>query len=221
MDMMGVELAHDLRLPLQLISASARMLVLAGKDPSLDAGVYADMLMDSVEHMRRILDATLEGCGRTCRREQPRLVNGDLAACVRGLCRQCRPWAEQVGVRLSWWGNVASLNMALDGDMLSRILLNLIANALRLTPRGGRVRVCWRALGDVVEVRVADDGAGIPPDRLPYVFLSGETQGGHGFGLPIAQRLAGALGGSLTASSQPGRGSVFTLRLPVRAAQAG
>ena len=218
--MTGVELAHDLRLPLQLIYSSAQMLKLSREDPTLDAAVYTDMLMESVEHMRRMLDLALESCGRACRREQPRLVDADLPARVRQLCQQCVPYARQGGVKLTWGGNVAALSMALDEDMLSRILLSLISNALRFAPEGGTVRVAWRAMGDFVEVCVSDSGMGIPPERLPYVFLNGETEGGHGYGLPIALRLARAMGGELTARSRPGKGSVFTLRLPVRSARA-
>ena len=218
MDMNSVDLAHDLRMPLQLICSSARMLVLSREDPALDGDAYADILLQSVEHMRRMLEGALERGGRAGRQERPRLVNADLAACLRQLCLRCRPCAEQAGVRLSWRGNVASLRMALDEDMLNRVLLNLISNALRFTPRGGEVRVEWRAMGDFVEIRVSDDGAGIPPERLPYVFLRGESDGGHGYGLPIALGLARAMGGDLTVASRRGQGSAFTLRLPVRAA---
>ena len=217
----GVELAHDLRMPLQLVASSAQMLKLSLEDPTVDAAAYADMLMDSVNHMAQMLDAALERCGRAERTERPRWTNGDLVACVRELCLRCRPFAEKQGVALGWGGNAAALNMALDEDMLSRILLNLISNALRHTPPGGRVAVEWRATGDFVEVNVADTGAGIPAERLPYIFLAGETDGGHGYGLPIARRLAQALGGGLTAASVPGRGSAFTLRLPVRSARVG
>ena len=219
MDMMGVELAHDLRMPLQLIFSSAQMLKLSREDPTLDADAYVDILMQSVEHMRRMLDGTLERCGRAVRQELPRPVNADLATCIRQLCLRCRPFAEQAGVRLSCQGNVASLRMALDEDMLCRVLLNLISNALRFTPPGGRVTVSWRAMGDFVEVRVSDTGAGISPERLPYVFLRGETDGGHGYGLPICQRLARAMGGELSVRSATGEGSVFTLRIPVRSVE--
>lgn len=218
MDMNSVELAHDLRMPLQLIYSSAQMLKLSREDPTLDADAYTDILMQSVEHMRRMLEGALERCGRASRQERPRPVNADLAAFLRQLCLRCRPFADQAGVKLSCCGNVASLRMALDEEMLSRVLLNLISNALRFTPRGGEVRVEWRALGDFAEVCVSDDGAGIAPERLPYVFLRGESEGGHGHGLPIALRLARAMGGELTVRSQRGRGSAFTLRLPVREA---
>ena len=215
-----VELAHDLRMPLQLICSSAQMIALSLEDGSADARAYVDMLLESAEQLRRMLDGAMDASDGVARMEQPRLVNGDLVACVRGLCLRCRPYARQRGVSLRCSGNVAALAMALDEDMLSRILLNLISNALRFTPEGGSVRVSWRAMGDFAEVSVADSGAGIPPERLPYVFLRGETDGGHGYGLPIARELARRLGGELSARSVPGRGSTFTLRLPVRSAMA-
>lgn len=215
----NVELAHDLRMPLQLIWSSAQMLRLSARDRTVDAGAYLDMLMESVEQMRRMLDGALEDGKPSGLVERPQMVNADLVQCVRGLCRRCRPYADQAGVRLYCRGNVASLVMAFDEDMLSRILLNLISNALRFTPVGGRVRVGWRAMGDFVEVRVSDTGAGIPPERVPYVFLRGETDGGHGYGLPISQRLARAMGGELSVRSATGEGSVFTLRIPVRSVE--
>ncbi|MDO4865058.1 MAG: HAMP domain-containing sensor histidine kinase [Clostridia bacterium] len=212
-----VEWSHDLRLPLQQVTSCAQLLRLEldGRDGA--AAEYVELLMDGVGQLRRLLDRALEREDR----DAPRWVEGDLPACVRELCRRCRPWAAEAGVALRCSGNVADLRMALDEDKLSRVLLNLIANALRFTPRGGRIRVTWRALGDFAEVCVADDGPGIPPERLPWVFLDGETEGGHGHGLSIARTLARTMGGELTARSTRGAGSAFTLRLPVRAVRAG
>lgn len=216
----GVEWAHDARMPLQLILSSAQMLRQTLADPGEDAGTYLDILVESVGQLRRIMEAALEERGRGAPAEAPRMRDGDLPAFLRRLCAQCVPCARQMGVLLSWGGNVASLAMALDEDMLSRVVLNLISNALRFTPPGGRIRVSWRAMGDFAEIRVSDSGAGIAPERLPYVFLEGESEGGHGRGLPICRRLMSAMGGELTARSTPGRGSDFILRLPVRSAAA-
>ena len=85
MDMNSVELAHDLRMPLQLIYSSAQMLKLSREDPTLDADAYADILMQSVEHMRRMLEGALERCGRASRQERPRPVNADLGP----VCGSC------------------------------------------------------------------------------------------------------------------------------------
>ena len=212
-----VEWSHDLRMPLQQVASCAQLLRLEldGRDGA--AAEYVELLMDGVSQMSRLLDRALEQDGR----DAPRWIEADLPACVRELCRRCRPWVSQAGVALRCSGNVAALRMALDEDKLSRILLNLIANALRFSPRGGVIRVTWRAMGDFVEVRVADDGPGIPPERLPWVFLEGETEGGHGHGLPIARELARAMDGELAVCSTCGTGCAFTLRLPVRAVCAG
>ena len=216
----GVELAHDLRMPLQLICSSAQMVRLSLDDPTLDGRAYADLLMASVNQLRQMLDGALRTGGASAR-ELPRMVNADLVARVRELCFSCRPYAEQLGVSLRFSGNVAALMLAVDEDMLSRILLNLISNALRFAPGGSEVRVELVALGDWAEVSVIDGGAGIPPQRQPRVFLWGETEGGHGCGLPIAREFARAMGGELSLRSEPGAGCAFTLRLPVRAACAG
>lgn len=217
---MDVELAHDLRLPLQLIASSARMLRLSLDDPTLDGRAYADMLMASVAQLQKLAEAALADCGRAPRQDGLRPRPTDLAACVKTLCASCRPYAGERGVTLIYSGNVAKFDMWLDEDALSRILLNLISNALRFTPSGGEIRVTLAALGDAVELTVSDTGAGIPPERQPWVFLRGETDGGHGHGLPIARELARRMGGELTLKSCPGFGSAFTLRLPVRSAMA-
>ena len=200
---------------MQLIVSSAKLLRMALDDPALDGKAYADMLIASVNQAQRLLETALTGATAAARVERV-----DAVACVRTLCASCCPCAEERGVALRCSSNVASLALPLDEDGLSRILLNLLSNALRFTPRGGAIRVSLVALGDAVELTVSDTGVGIPPDRQPWIFLPGETDGGHGHGLPIARRLARHMGGELTLRSAPGQGSAFTLRLPVRAAEA-
>lgn len=211
--MTGLELAHDLRMPLQLIASSAQMLRQSLDDPALDGRAYADILMASVDQLNRLLNGALA-------QARCDLKNADLVARVRALCLSCRPWAEQRGVSLRFNSNAGTLTTALDEEMLSRILLNLVSNALRYTPRGGEIRVELTAMGDFAEVSVIDSGAGISPQRQARVFQWGESQGGNGFGLPIARECARAMGGELTLRCPPGAGCAFTLRLPVRDAAA-
>lgn len=206
---MDMELMHDLRLPLQLIQASAQMLeLIAGDAPG--AREYLDALLDGVAQMGRLLDGALDG--------PERLAPGpvELVGCLRALCLRCRDYAEARGVALKFASNVEALTLVTDPDRLSRVILNLVMNALRFTPPGGAASVRCTALGDYVEIAVVDAGRGIAPERLPYIFLRSETDGGRGYGLPSALRIARLLGGSLSAESAPGRGSAFTLRLPVR-----
>lgn len=109
-----------------------------------------------------------------------------------------------------------------DPIKLQQIVLNLLSNALKFTPTGGRVALeCDRERHAVV-IRVVDSGIGIPRDKLETVFhpfvqirSNGTCTEGTGLGLAISRRLATALGGTLTASNNPEQGSTFSLRLPL------
>ena len=108
-----------------------------------------------------------------------------------------------------------------DGDRVLQIVTNLLANALRWTPEGGRVDLGLGVDNGEVTVAVSDTGPGIGPqeeERIFRPFWSGDG-GGTGLGLPIARELALALGGRLELHSEPGRGSRFVLVLPVREPQ--
>jgi signal transduction histidine kinase len=108
-----------------------------------------------------------------------------------------------------------------DGDRVLQIVSNLLANALRWTPEGGRVDLGLNAQNGEVMVSVTDTGPGIEPEgteRIFRPFWSGDG-GGTGLGLTIARELALALGGRLELDSEPGRGSSFVLVLPVKKPQ--
>ena len=110
-----------------------------------------------------------------------------------------------------------------DPVRVREIMANLIANAIRHTPAGGRVRLNVTTAGDDALIEVADTGEGIPPDQLGRVFDRYERHadtGGSGLGLAIVWNLATAHGGTVKAESSgvPGEGSRFVVRLPLRAA---
>ncbi|MFG2801406.1 sensor histidine kinase [Streptomyces pseudovenezuelae] len=112
----------------------------------------------------------------------------------------------------------------LDADpvRMRQALGNLVSNALRHTPAGGSVTLSARRDGDEIVLEVADTGTGIAPDELPHVFerfwraekSRSRRTGGSGLGLPIVRHLAAAHDGTVAAASEPGTGSVFTLRMP-------
>ncbi len=108
-----------------------------------------------------------------------------------------------------------------DVDRLAQILANLVSNALRHTPTGGRVTLGAHVTGGNVAVTVADTGSGIPPDVLPHVFErsvradASRSGGGAGLGLSIVRSLAQAMNGSVGAESVPGEGTTVTVRLPM------
>jgi signal transduction histidine kinase len=104
-----------------------------------------------------------------------------------------------------------------DGDRVLQIISNLLSNAFRWTPDGGRVDLALQARNGDVAVDVADTGPGIAPDERERIFRPfWSTDGrGTGLGLPIARELAVALGGRIELDSQVGKGSRFRLVLPL------
>ena len=108
-----------------------------------------------------------------------------------------------------------------DGDRVLQVISNLLSNAFRWTPDGGRIDLELHAANGAVKVDVVDSGPGIPPEhkeRIFQAFISHDVDG-TGLGLPIARELAFALGGRIELESQPGSGSRFRLVLPVSLSQ--
>jgi signal transduction histidine kinase len=110
--------------------------------------------------------------------------------------------------------------MAVDRDQIGRVITELVSNALAATPAGGTITVSAARAADGIEIAVADTGAGIPVEDLATVFepftrVADTPDGGAGLGLSIARRFVEAHGGQLTVESAPGRGSTFTVTLPL------
>jgi signal transduction histidine kinase len=113
---------------------------------------------------------------------------------------------------------------AVDPDLVDRVIWNLLDNALKFTPPGGRVKADVRSSGGAVVVEVADSGPGIPLDQLEAVFdrfhridearTPGVEASGAGLGLAIVKAISNLHGGSVTASNQSGGGAVFRVSLP-------
>lgn len=133
------------------------------------------------------------------------------------------PQADARSIRIETQLPKSLPNLKLDAQRIEQIINNLLSNALRYTPDGGRVIVGLAASPGQVNLMVRDSGPGIPPESLPYIFdrfyraekSRHRAEGGTGLGLAIARQLAQAHGGSLSAANHPEGGAVFTFTLPV------
>ena len=207
MDLRSMELAHDMRTPIQLIYSCVQLLEME-LAPNVRAEGYLQTLMQSAGQLQSMVERALDG-------EKLHLELRDVVADARDVCRQCALFARSSGIELRFSSNVPALPMRTDAEKLRRMLHNLISNALRFTPEGGRVEVVCAASADAVELRVIDSGCGISREMQERIFENGVTDGGHGYGLGIVRACATALGGSVAVESAPGEGSCFTLHLPV------
>jgi len=107
-----------------------------------------------------------------------------------------------------------------DRGRILQLLGNLLGNALKFTPAGGRVRIGAEQVGDEARISVADTGAGIPPEDLPHLFdrywqARSSRRAGAGLGLAIARGIVEAHGGRIRAESEVGVGTTFTVTLPL------
>jgi signal transduction histidine kinase/ActR/RegA family two-component response regulator len=224
--------SHELRTPLQAILGWSRLLRGGQADPGrlakglevIDRNAKAQaQLIEDILDVSRIITGKVRINEATVR----------LASVVRAAIDTTRPAADAKRIEV-----VSELDPELgiiagDEDRLQQVVWNLLANAVKFTPAGGRVRVRAARVDTHVEIIVSDTGAGIPQEFLPYVFdrfrqadaTTTRAHGGLGLGLAIVRHLVEMHGGTVRAES-PGRGAgaTFTVTLPIRAvaaAQAG
>jgi two-component system, OmpR family, sensor kinase len=122
-------------------------------------------------------------------------------------------------------GNLEQTVVIGDRDRLKQLLLNLVVNALQYTQPGGRVVLSLRVVDDWVHITISDNGPGIPPEELPHIFdrfyrveksRSRSALGGSGLGLSIAQWIAQSHDGRIEVASEPGKGTTFSVWLPLK-----
>lgn len=210
--------SHDLRQPVMAATLMADLLARRNGD----APEVLDHLRDALGNLSGMLNGLLESARIEAGLVRPEVRTFPLDDVLRRLQSEFEPVARDAGLRL----RVASARWDVSSDplLLELMLRNLLSNAIRFTDAGG-VTVEARSLGDAVEVTVADTGRGIPADQIHRIFDdfhqlgdpgAGRTRG-FGIGLSTVRRVADVLGAGLDVRSEPGRGSVFAVRLPAAA----
>ncbi|HSQ55293.1 MAG TPA: ATP-binding protein [Gemmata sp.] len=127
------------------------------------------------------------------------------------------PTARQRGIEIKWFTTADLPPVNLDLDLFEQCLLNLMLNAEQAMPDGGTLTLVGSRDGDSVCLDVIDTGCGIPAELLPKVFSPFHTTktNGHGLGLATTRKIVHAHGGTIDVQSEPGRGTKFSIRLPV------
>ena len=217
--------SHDLKTPINVVSGYAEL---------MKEGIFGELnqkqleVLQSIEEQMRVLTrlvtqildiSRMEAGG--FRIEVTEVVLADLFDAVK---RTFEALARQKGISYSVeLDESLPRTVAVDPDRLrNEVLGNLLSNAFKFTPSGGSVRV--KAGGDAenLQIEVADTGVGIPPDQVENIFTKYYQVGSHaravgtGLGLAIAREVVEAHGGTIRATSEPDRGSTFSITLPIR-----
>jgi signal transduction histidine kinase len=213
------KLSHELRSPLTSIRGAVDLLHRGTPGPLTQRqDRLTDIIGQSSERLLRLVNQILEVSRFRAGLVELDRKPLDLAALVDRVAEELHPQAEQAAVALGrecFGSDFAYLG---DEERLYQLVLNLGTNAIRFTPRGGRVVVRLIDAGQEFELQVEDTGVGIPADALSTIFEPyrqvHQDRGGSGLGLAIVQGVASAHGGRVTVESCDGKGSRFTVLLP-------
>ncbi len=215
-------IAHDLRTPL---------FMLRGYLKGLESGVaatpekrahYLDACRAKADALERLIADLFAFTRLEYLEQEPAREPLELGALLREAVEGVQPLAATKGMTLVLDESPDDGRLVGDGQLLARVVANLLDNALRYTPEGGRISVRWRRDGATLVFTVADTGPGIAPHDLPHLFTPlyraessrNRQTGGTGLGLTIARRILRAHGGDLTAANGAAGGAVFTATLP-------
>jgi signal transduction histidine kinase len=213
--------SHELRAPVTAIIGLGRLLADEASEPLTgEQSRQVELIRSSAADLLSLVNDLLDLAKAEAGRIEPNWATVDLKAMFGQLRGTLRPLATRPEVDFVV-DEPAVATLRSDEVLLAQVLRNLLTNALKFTASGS-VRLSVVPVGDDVEFTVADTGTGIAPELHERIFeefyqvpgstaLSGK---GTGLGLPYARRLVGILGGALRVDSEPGRGSVFTVRLP-------
>jgi len=216
--------SHELKTPATSLRLLAESLEETIDEDPVQARLFAAQLKKETERLSRLITDLLD----LARLESQEGVENPEPVDVRGVLMtvlaRMRRVARRKNITLQWkrFGRAAQYTVRGDETQLTSMFTNLVDNAVKYTPPGGRVEVTGGFEGSEIVVRVSDTGIGIPEGKLPRIFerfyrvdkaRSKET-GGTGLGLSIVRHIAENHGGRVTVESTLGEGSTFTVYLP-------
>lgn len=216
------DLTHEFRTPLTIISGLSDEL---RRNAKVRREERLSLIQRNAEQLHRLVNQILDLAKLDVGQMPFHLQQGDVVPLLRYTAEAFHTLAVDQGLRLQFYSDEDALVMDHDPQRLQQLLTNLISNAVKYTPEGGKISVLLRRMEDEQPaLTVADTGVGIPPEQLPHVFdrffqaeqKTPRPSQGTGIGLALVKRLSELMGGHISVESQPGEGTRFRLRLPIR-----
>ena len=216
---MTADVAHDLRTPLATIRSHLEGMI----DQIIPTNKENfESLLEEVNRLTQLTDGLQEIALSDKAIHDFQIGPIELSSYLKETVRRLEPLFQSKGVFLGFFSNGACIIKS-DREALSKIMDNLLSNALKFTPPGKSVQLALKTEGAMVVIEVSDQGVGIAAKDLPYIFerfyrtdrSRNRDSGGFGLGLTIVKELTEALGGMISVESKPEEGSVFSIKLPL------
>jgi len=218
-------MSHELRTPLNAILGFSELLSDDTSD-KFDKGTrrrFLDQIHSSGQHLLQLINDILDLSKVEAGQMELHLQSVELGELVQEVRASIEPLARSKAIVLNTESS-RELSLIADSAKVKQMLLNLVSNAIKFTPSGGRIDIRVRRLESWVEIAVSDSGIGIAKEDLGRLFAEfqqldagpGRQQEGTGLGLALTKRFAELHGGQVIVESELGKGSTFTLRLPLQ-----
>jgi two-component system phosphate regulon sensor histidine kinase PhoR len=217
--------SHELKTPLSSIKAYTETLLGGARNDPIHCERFLNRIDEQAGRLQDLILDMLSLARIESGQAPLDLADVSVARVVRRCIADHEPQAVARGVLLEQQIDDPNLRVHADEEALRQILSNLVDNAVKYTPAGGRVTVRCRASGKMVEIAVTDTGVGIPAEHHAHLFerfyrvdkARSRELGGTGLGLSIVKHLCQAMGGSVAVKSELGKGSTFSVQLPLAA----
>jgi two-component system sensor histidine kinase ResE len=216
--------SHELKTPLTSVQGFAQAILDGTANTPTEQKQAAEVIYNESGRMHRMVLDLLDLARLDAGTADLKMVQVDMRLLLDSITEKFSLQAQKNGITLELDAPPDLPFLVADGDRLAQVFTNLVDNALRYTPSGGRVTLQAGSNQTEMEICVADTGAGIPADAIPHIFerfyqadLSrlGEGKHGAGLGLAIVHEIVAAHSGRITVRSQEGLGTTFTVHLPL------
>ncbi len=216
--------SHELKTPATSLRLLAESLEETIDEDPVQARLFAAQLKKETERLSHLITDLLDLTRLESQERVENPVSVDVRSVLMTVLARMRRVARKKDITLQWkrFGKAARYTVRGDETQLSSMFTNLVDNAVKYTPPGGRVEVIGGSEGSEITVRISDTGIGIPEGKIPRIFerfyrvdkARSKATGGTGLGLSIVRHVAQNHGGRVTVESTPGEGSTFTVYLP-------
>ncbi len=207
-------ISHEVRTPLTLILGPLdRLLTLMHDSPYL-----ADLTLihKNAGRLLRVINQLLDFRKIENKQEKLTIHETELVSFAREVTSYFDSMARVRNIAYTFASDMSGCHLWLDPDRMEKVLVNLLSNAFKFTPEGGKVAVQLKDNGEQVAIHVEDNGSGIPTESMPYLFdrfYSGNSRTGTGIGLHLVNEYVKMHNGEVNVTSEPGRGTLFAVIL--------